>query len=88
MRVSGNVRNGSMYGNSMHDNTIGWMCWRTRCASNGYRNDMYMPVNSGDYSTNFAMPANNPITLAMEQSEYQAWLQKGQTNAITIGPAF
>ena len=83
-----NIRNGSMYGNSMRDNTIGWMCWRTRCASNGYRDDMYMPVNSGDYSTNFAMPANNPITLAMEQSEYQAWLQKGQTNAITIGPAF
>ena len=82
-----NVSNGSMYSNSMHDNTIGWMCWRSTCASNGNRHDMYLPLNSNDYSTNFSIQAN-PVTLAMEEAEYQAWLNKIQTNAITIGPTF
>jgi fibronectin type 3 domain-containing protein len=89
-----NVANGSQYGNSMHDNTIGWMCWRSTCASNGlpealtgYRREMYFPLNSNEYSRNFIMQ-ENPITLAMEEGEYQTWLKKIQTNAITIGPTF
>jgi fibronectin type 3 domain-containing protein len=82
-----NVQNGSMYGNSMHDNVIGWMCWRSACASNGYRNDIYLPLNSNDEFRNFRIQAN-PITISMEEDEYQTWLKKVQTNALTIGPNF
>ena len=82
-----NVSNGSMYSNSMYSNSIGWMCWRPACISNGHRNDMYLPLNSNDYSRNSPIPAN-PISLTMEEDEYQAWQQKTQGKAVTIGPTF
>ncbi len=41
--VYGNIANGTMYNNDMHGNTVGWMCWASRCAKDGYRNDELLP---------------------------------------------
>ena len=30
--VYGNIENGTMYNNDMYGNTVGWMCWASRCA--------------------------------------------------------
>jgi hypothetical protein len=39
--VYGNAANGSYYDNTMTGNTVGWMCWASRCAYDGYRNDTF-----------------------------------------------
>jgi len=83
--VYGNIQNGSMYNNNMYGNTVGWMCWAARCASDGYRNDEYFPINSGYYATNQSIAAN-PITLQAENAEYPAWLAKISGNAMVVGP--
>jgi hypothetical protein len=83
--VYGNIQNGSMYNNNMYGNTVGWMCWAARCASDGYRNDEYFPIDSGYYATNQSIAAN-PITLQAENAEYPAWLAKISGNAMVVGP--
>jgi hypothetical protein len=84
--VYGNSKNGSLYNNNMYNNSTGWMCWAARCAWDGYRNDEWFPSNNSYYSTNQTISAN-PITLAMENAEYPAWLAKLSTNGLTVGPS-
>ncbi len=85
--VSGTgVANGSMYNNTMRDNVIGWTCWTSSCAKQGYRKDQYFPVSPGDYSNNSLIPAQ-PITFNMEDNEYQVWLNKTVSAGITVGPS-
>ena len=84
--VYGNISNGSMYNNNMYGNTVGWMCWLSECAWDGYRNDKYFPLNGIDYNANPSISAN-PITLEAEDSEYPAWLAKISANAMVVGPA-
>ena len=79
--------NRSMYNNTMRDNVIGWTCWTSPCDQQGYRKDQYFPVSPGDYSNNSLLPAR-PITLNMEDSEYQVWLNKMVSAGITVGPSF
>jgi hypothetical protein len=79
--------NGSMYNNNMRDNVIGWTCWSPSCAQEGYRKDQYFPVSPSDYSNNSLLPAQ-PITLNMEDSEYQVWLNKMVSAGIMVGPSF
>jgi hypothetical protein len=81
----GNVANGSMYNNEMHNNTVGWMCWASQCAWDGYRNDKYFPLDNSDYSTNQSISAN-PITLQAEDGEYATWLAKLSANGMAVGP--
>jgi hypothetical protein len=83
--VYGNIQNGSMYNNNMYNNTSGWMCWASRCAWDGYRNDAYFPENNGDYAANPSITAN-PITLQMEAAEYSTWQTKLSTNGVVVGP--
>jgi hypothetical protein len=83
--VYGNIANGSMYNNNMYSNTVGWMCWAARCAWDGYRNDEWFPLNNGYYATNTTISAN-PITLAMESTEYQTWLSKISSSGLVVGP--
>jgi len=85
--VYGNIPNGSMYNNDMYGNTVGWMCWATQCAWDGYRNDEYFPDNNSDYYTNQSISAN-PITLQAEDSEYATWLAKLAANGVVVGPTF
>jgi hypothetical protein len=80
------VANGSMYNNIMRDNVIGWTCWTSSCAQEGYRKDQYFPVSPSDYSNNSLIPAQ-PITLNMEDNEYQVWLNKMVSAGITVGPS-
>jgi len=83
--VYGNIRNGTMYNNNMYGNTVGWMCWASDCAWDGYRNDKYFPENGSYYDTNPSISAN-PITLEAEDSEYPAWLAKISANGMIVGP--
>ncbi len=83
--VYGNASDGSYYSNSAYNNTVGWMCWASRCAGNGYRNDEWFPSNPADYSQNQEI-STNPITLAMEATEFQTWLSKLSSNGVTVGP--
>jgi Ricin-type beta-trefoil lectin domain/Bacterial Ig-like domain (group 2) len=83
--VYGNIQNGSMYNNNMYSNTSGWMCWASRCAWDGYRNDAYFPENNGDYAVNPSVTAN-PVTLQMEAAEYTTWQTKLSTNGVAVGP--
>jgi hypothetical protein len=81
------VADGTMYNNTMRDNLIGWTCWQSSCAPGGYRNDSFFPAAPADYSTNSAV-APRQITLDMENSEYQLWLNKMASGGITVGPSF
>jgi hypothetical protein len=83
--IYGNIANGSMYNNNMYNNTVGWMCWAARCSWDGYRNDEWFPLNNSYYSTNQSI-STNPITLAMESTEYQTWLAKISSNGLVVGP--
>ena len=83
--VYGSIGKGTMYNNDMHGNTVGWMCWASRCAWDGYRNDEYFPYNNSYYSTNQSI-SGNPITLQAENSEYAAWQGKISSNAMVVGP--
>jgi hypothetical protein len=77
----------SMYNNTMHDNLVGWTCWKSSCAQTGYRRDQFFPASPADYSANSVM-APGQITFNMENNEYQVWLNKLSADAVTIGPAF
>jgi hypothetical protein len=81
------VANGSMYNNAMHDNLIGWTCWQSSCAQQGYRKDQFFPAAPADYSTNSVMAAGQ-ITLGMENNEYQVWVNKMVAAGIAVGPSF
>jgi hypothetical protein len=81
------VANGSMYNNTMRDNLIGWTCWQASCAPQGFRKDQYFPASPADYSTNSVIPTRQ-ITLDMENSEYQLWVNKMATAGIAVGPSF
>ena len=83
--VYGNIENGTMYNNNMYGNTVGWMCWASRCAADGYRNDELFPNNESYYSTNESISAN-PITLQAEDSEYSTWLAKISSSGTVLGP--
>jgi hypothetical protein len=83
--VYGNILNGSMYNNNMYSNTVGWMCWAARCAWDGYRADEWFPLNNGYYATNQSI-STNPLTLAMESTEYQTWLAKISSDSMVVGP--
>jgi hypothetical protein len=85
--VYGNIANGSMYNNNMYGNTVGWMCWASRCAWDGYRNDEWFPINNSYYSTNTSVTAN-PITYSAENAEYTTWLAKVSSNSKVVGPSF
>jgi Bacterial Ig-like domain (group 2) len=81
------IASGSMYNNTMHDNVIGWACWQSSCAKQGYRNDQFFPAAPADYSTNSVVAARQ-ITFDMENSEYQVWLNKMASAGIAVGPSF
>jgi Bacterial Ig-like domain (group 2)/Chitobiase/beta-hexosaminidase C-terminal domain len=81
------VSGGAMYNNSMHDNTIGWMCWQSSCAQEGYRRDKYFPVSPADYDANAAL-ATGLVTLETENNEYQVWMNKMAAAGISVGPEF
>jgi Bacterial Ig-like domain (group 2) len=81
------VANGSMYNNSMRANLIGWTCWQSSCAQQGYRKDQFFPAAPADYSTNSVVAARQ-ITLDMENNEYQVWLNKMASAGIGVGPSF
>jgi Chitobiase/beta-hexosaminidase C-terminal domain len=74
----------SVYNNTMHDNLVGWACWTAACGQQGYRRDQYLPASPGDYATN----SKAPITLDMEEAEYQLWLSKTASAGIHVGPSF
>ena len=40
------VASGSMYNNTMRDNLIGWTCWQTSCAQEGYLKDLILPCRA------------------------------------------
>ena len=77
----------SMYNNTMRDNLVGWTCWKSSCAQDGYRKDQFFPGSPADYSTN-SVVAPRQITFNMENNEYQVWLNKMSAAAVTVGPAF
>jgi hypothetical protein len=77
----------SMYNNTMRDNLVGWMCWKSSCAQTGYRKDQFFPASPADYSTNSLVPAGQ-VTFNMENNEYQVWLNKLSAAAVSVGPAF
>jgi parallel beta-helix repeat protein len=77
----------SMYNNAMRDNLVGWACWKSSCAQEGYRKDQYFPASTEDYSTNSVVPAGQ-ITFEMENKEYQVWLNKLASVGIAVGPSF
>ena len=79
--------NGTMYNNAMHDNVIGWTCWQTSCAQQGYRRDQYFPAAPADYSTNSVI-ATRQITFDMENNEYQIWVNKMASAGVAVGPSF
>jgi Bacterial Ig-like domain (group 2) len=79
--------NASVYNNTMRDNLVGWMCWKSSCAQGGYRNDVLFPASPADYSTNSAF-ATGEITFNTENNEYQIWLNKMVEAAVTVGPTF
>ncbi len=79
--------NGSMYNNTMRDNLIGWTCWQSSCALEGYRKDQFFPAAPADYSTNSVVAARQ-ITLDMENNEYQVWLNKMASVGVAVGPSF
>jgi Bacterial Ig-like domain (group 2) len=79
--------NGSTYNNTMRDNVIGWTCWSTSCAAEGYRKDQYFPASPADYFTNSVI-ATPHITLDMESNEYQVWVNKMATAGVAVGPSF
>ena len=81
------VANGTMYNNAMHDNVIGWTCWQTSCAQQGYRRDQYFPAAPADYSTNSVI-ATRQITFDMENNEYQIWVNKMVSAGVAVGPSF
>ena len=81
------VASGSMYNNTMRDNLIGWACWQSSCAQEGYRKDQFFPAAPADYSTNSVIAARQ-ITLDMENNEYQVWVNKMATAGVTVGPSF
>ena len=81
------VASGSMYNNTMRDNLIGWACWQSSCAQEGYRKDQSFPAAPADYSTNSVIAARQ-ITLDMENNEYQVWVNKMATAGVTVGPSF
>jgi parallel beta-helix repeat protein len=78
---------GSMYNNTMHDNLIGWSCWSSSCSQSGYRGDQFFPAAPSDYSSN-SLLAPQPITLEMENNEYQFWMDKLVSADVAVGPAF
>jgi hypothetical protein len=78
---------GSAYNNTMHDNLAGWTCWSASCAQQGYRQDQYFPVSTGDYSSNSVVSAKQ-ITREMEESEYSIWMNKVASAGIKVGPSF
>jgi ricin-type beta-trefoil lectin protein len=82
----GNIQHGTMYNNEMNNNVVGWMCWAARCAWDGYRADEYFPHNNSDYYANQTIPAN-PISLSLEEKEYETWEAKVSANSITVGPS-
>jgi hypothetical protein len=82
-----NGASASMYNNTMHDNLIGYACWNSSCSQSGYRKDQSFPASPADYSTNSVLAAQ-PITPAMENGEYQIWLNKTASAGIAVGPAF
>jgi hypothetical protein len=79
--------NATVYNNTMRDNLVGWMCWKSSCAQAAYRNDVLFPASPADYSTNSAF-ATGEITFNTENNEYQLWLNKLSEAAVTVGPAF
>ena len=81
------VANGSMYNNAMHDNLIGWTCWQSSCAQQGYRKDQFFPAAPADYSTNSVITARQ-ITFDMENNEYQIWVNKMAAAGVAVGPSF
>jgi hypothetical protein len=83
--VYGNIANGSMYSDNMYNNTVGWMCWSSNCAWDGYRNDEWFPLDASLYGNNTSI-STNPIPYSMETAEYQTWLGKISTNSLTVGP--
>ena len=81
------VANSTIYNNTMHDNLIGWTCWKPSCSQSGYRKDQSFPASPSDYSTNSVLAAKT-ITPEMENNEYQVWLNKTASAGVAVGPAF
>jgi hypothetical protein len=77
----------SLYNNTMRDNIVGWNCWKSSCAQEGYRKDQFFPASPVDYSANSVISTRS-ITFNMEDSEYQVWLNKMSAAAVSVGPAF
>jgi hypothetical protein len=85
--ISGAAPNASMYNNAMRDNLVGWACWKSSCAQEGYRRDESFPTSPEDYSTN-SIVAVPQLTFDMENNEYQIWLNKLASVGVAVGPSF
>ena len=85
--ANGGVASASIYNNAMRDNLVGWTCWKSSCAQEGYRRDQSFPTSPEDYSTNTVVTAPR-ITLDTENNEYQVWMNKMSAAGITVGPSF
>jgi hypothetical protein len=77
----------SLYNNTMRDNIVGWNCWKSSCAQEGYRKDQFFPASPVDYTANSVISTRS-ITFNMEDSEYQVWQNKMSAAAVSVGPAF
>ncbi len=85
--ANGGAASESMYNNAMRDNLVGWACWKSSCAQEGYRKDQSFPASPEDYSTNSVVAAPQ-LTFDMENNEYQIWLNKLASVGVAIGPSF
>jgi hypothetical protein len=85
--ANGGVASASMYNNAMRDNLVGWTCWKSSCAQEGYRKDQSFPASPEDYSTNSVVAARQ-ISFDTENNEYQVWVNKMSAAGIMVGPSF
>jgi hypothetical protein len=85
--ANGVAPSASMYNNAMRDNLVGWTCWKSSCAQEGYRKDQSFPAAPEDYSTN-SVVSTRQITFDTENNEYRVWMNKMSAAGITVGPSF
>jgi hypothetical protein len=83
----GDAGRGASYNNIMRDNLVGWACWTSACAQQGYRHDLYFPAAPGDYAANTTVAAQS-VTQQIEEDEYQLWSNKRASAGIKVGPSF
>ncbi|PNY79783.1 NPCBM/NEW2 domain-containing protein [Deinococcus koreensis] len=78
---AGSAKSGTWFNNSVHDNQIVWMRYRSDGSS--YTNNTWFASCTSSCYNNSSLPA--PATLATEQVEYNLWLSKLSSAGIKIG---